>query len=92
MKCLKCFFLKVADNFYMTKKILLLFFYFFLLNFVFSQEALKSELHISFNDLYMIPERDSNFNLQGFHLYIKKKPGINSIMLIETTKDSYLKY
>lgn len=72
----------------MTKKILLLFFNFFLLNFVFSQEALKSELHISFNDLYMISERDSNFNLQGFHLYIKKKPGINSIMLIETTKDS----
>ena len=72
----------------MYKKILLLFFNFCLLNFAFSQESLKSDLHIDFNDLYMVPERDFENNIQGYHLYIKKKPKINSVMLIETTKDS----
>ena len=81
-------FLIFADNFYMNKKRIYQFFcIFFVLSSVFSQEVTKSGLHIGFEDLYIIPDRDVDSKIRGFHLYVRKKNEINSIMLTETTKD-----
>lgn len=70
------------------KRIYQFFSIFFVLSSVFSQEVTKSELHIGFEDLYIVPERDIDFKIKGFHLYVRKKNEINSIMLTETTKDA----
>lgn len=53
---------------------------------VFAQNV--SPLFIAPEDLRLEQEGEPGFeNEGGFHLYIRKKPGINSIMLTETTKD-----
>ena len=69
------------------KRIYQFFCIFFVLSSVFSQEVTKSGLHIGFEDLYIIPDRDVDSKIRGFHLYVRKKNEINSIMLTETTKD-----
>ena len=39
-------------------------------------------------DLRLVYEEGSDFsNSGGYHLYIRKKSGIESVMLVETTKD-----
>lgn len=39
-------------------------------------------------DLRLVYENGKNFNsVKGYHLYIRKKSGIGSVMLVETTKD-----
>jgi Mg-chelatase subunit ChlD len=43
-------------------------------------------LEISQDDLRIVQQADG-----GFHLYIKKKPGINSVLLTESTRDPSLK-
>ena len=56
--------------------------------------AFSADLKINASDLMIVPEyqchllkgedlRDKN----GFHLYIRKKPGMESVLLTETTKD-----
>lgn len=53
---------------------------------VFSQNS--SPLLIKPSDIRLEPEESNNFSdLQGFHLYIRKLPKVESIMLVETTKD-----
>ncbi len=40
------------------------------------------ELIVESSDIRLVSDPDG-----GYHLYVRKKPGINSIMLVETTKD-----
>lgn len=48
----------------------------------------NQNLLISGDDLELVYESGKNFsNVAGYHLYIRKKPGIESVMLTETTKD-----
>lgn len=43
----------------------------------------QQELRISANDIKLIEDKESG----GYHLYVKKNPKVNSILLTETTKD-----
>lgn len=65
-----------------------------LLAFFCALSAFSADLKINASDLMIVPEyqchllknedlRDKN----GFHLYIRKKPGMESVLLTETTKD-----
>ena len=48
----------------------------------------RSDLLIYPEDLRLSYEAGAKFsNAVGFHLYIRKKPGLGSVMLVETTKD-----
>lgn len=39
-------------------------------------------------DIRLVPETGTSFDtITGYHLYVKKLPGVESIMLVETTKD-----
>lgn len=50
--------------------------------------AQPSSLLITESDIRLVYENNKIFeNAEGYHLYIRKKPGIESIMLTETTKD-----
>lgn len=50
----------------------------------------SSALFISPEDIRLEQDGEKGFeNEGGFHLYIRKKPGINSVLLTETTKDPY---
>jgi hypothetical protein len=54
---------------------------------IFSQ-SLSDSLFIGGNDLRLVYEEGSDFStVRGYHLYIRKKSGIESVMLTETTKD-----
>lgn len=52
---------------------------------IFAQEANK--LLVSEGDIKIVEEHDSKGKTKGYHLYIKKRPGVESVMLTETTKD-----
>ena len=52
---------------------------------IFAQEANK--LLVSEGDIKIVEEHDSKGKTKGYHLYIKKLPGVESVMLTETTKD-----
>ncbi len=55
---------------------------------VFGQTSAVSPLFVSGNDIRLQHEDGADFEkASGFHLYIRKKPGIESVMLVETTKD-----
>ena len=43
----------------------------------------QQELRISVNDIKLIEDKENG----GYHLYVKKNPKVNSILLTETTKD-----
>ena len=45
----------------------------------------QQQLRITAENVRLIPEKDASKG--GYHLYVKKLPGINSILLTETTKD-----
>lgn len=48
----------------------------------------KNPLIIQPQDLRLVPETSNSFSeKQGYHLYIKKLPQVESVMLVETTKD-----
>ena len=47
----------------------------------------QQKLLISAENVKLIPDEDAEKG--GFHLYVKKLPGIESILLTETTKDPY---
>lgn len=47
----------------------------------------QNSMRIKPSDLYLVPEKDGEFGQGGYHLYVKKLPGIESILLTETTKD-----
>ncbi len=75
-----------ADKFIM-RKVLTAFLSVFPLLYLSAQTGSESLL-IRGEDLRLSYEEGGDFNsLQGFHLYIRKKPGIESVMLVETTKD-----
>lgn len=51
---------------------------------VFAQSALL----IKPDDIRLVPEVSNSFSeIQGYHLFVKKLPKVESIMLVETTKD-----
>lgn len=53
-----------------------------------AQVSNTSPLFVSGNDIRLQHEDGADFEkASGFHLYIRKKPGIESVMLVETTKD-----
>lgn len=52
---------------------------------LFCQEV--NSLLVSSSDIKLVEEVDSSGETKGYHLFVKKKPGIESIMLTETTKD-----
>lgn len=48
----------------------------------------QSSLLIKPTDLRLVPESSNSFGeIQGYHLYVRKLPQVESIMLVETTKD-----
>lgn len=48
----------------------------------------QNSLLIKPTDLRLVPESSNSFGeIQGYHLYVRKLPQIESIMLVETTKD-----
>jgi len=50
--------------------------------------AEQQKLRITAKDIRLVPETDGSFGTGGgFHLYVRKLPNINSILLTETTKD-----
>ena len=68
-----------------------LLFNFFFCSFIFLFDGAifaQSALFVSPKDVRIETEQNSPFEIpEGFHLYIRKKPGIESILLTETTKD-----
>ena len=48
----------------------------------------QSTLLIKPDDIRLVPEAINSFSeIQGYHLFVKKLPKVESIMLVETTKD-----
>lgn len=54
-----------------------------------SFSQVKSDLSVTADDIYILPgdENGPSKNGSGYHLYIRKKTGIESVMLIESNKD-----
>lgn len=52
---------------------------------LFCQESNK--LLVSSSDIKLVEEAGADGETKGYHLFVRKKPGIESIMLTETTKD-----
>ena len=77
------------------KKISLFVLFLFLILPVFSQEseseqkpvytAAQKRLRVTSNDIRLVPETE--LPSKGYHLYIRKRPEIESVLLTETTKD-----
>lgn len=44
-------------------------------------------MRITANDVRLTEERDADGNITGYHLYVRKLDGVNSILLTETTRD-----
>ena len=47
----------------------------------------QNSMRIKAADIKLIPEKDGAFGDGGYHLYIRKLPQIESVLLTETTKD-----
>ena len=48
----------------------------------------QSRLLVRPSDLRLVPETGTAFDdVTGYHLYVRKLPDVESIMLVETTKD-----
>lgn len=52
-------------------------------NYTDKQKAMK----ISVEDIRLVAEKGDVYGGGGFHLYVRKLPGVNSILLTETTRD-----
>ncbi len=51
-------------------------------------QSSSSSLFVSPDDIRLVYESGKSFDdAEGYHLYIRKKPGIESVLLTETTKD-----
>jgi hypothetical protein len=49
--------------------------------------AKQKAMRITADDVKLIEERDADGNIAGYHLYVRKLAGVNSILLTETTRD-----
>lgn len=49
--------------------------------------ARQNAMRITANDVRLTEERDADGNITGYHLYVRKLDGVNSILLTETTRD-----
>ncbi len=49
--------------------------------------AKQLSMRIKAEDVRLIEDRDDDGNIKGYHLYIRKLAGVNSILLTETTRD-----
>lgn len=47
----------------------------------------QNAMRISVDDIHLVVENDAAEGIAGYHLYIKKKAGIESVLLTETTRD-----
>ena len=47
----------------------------------------QNAMRITANDIKMIEEKNDDGELQGYHLYIRKIKGVESVLLTETTRD-----
>ena len=47
----------------------------------------QNSMRIKASDIRLVPEKDGAFGDGGYHLYIRKLPQIESVLLTETTKD-----
>ena len=47
----------------------------------------QNAMRIKASDLRLVPEKDGVFGEGGYHLYVRKLPLVDSILLTETTKD-----
>lgn len=47
----------------------------------------QTQIRITANDIKLIPENGNEYGGGGYHLYVRKLPGVGSILLTETTKD-----
>lgn len=45
------------------------------------------QLRITAGNIKLVPENGNEYGGGGYHLYVKKTPGVGSILLTETTKD-----
>ncbi|QTQ14628.1 VWA domain-containing protein [Treponema parvum] len=56
--------------------------------FLSAQSGAADDLWVTQSDIRLVPKDGSDFSsVTGYDLYIKKKPGIESVLLTETTKD-----
>ena len=84
-----------SDNISMKKrKIVFVLFLMMMGAFCFAQEAQKivytekqNSMRTKASDIRLVPEKDGAFGDGGYHLYIRKLPQIESVLLTETTKD-----
>ncbi len=49
--------------------------------------AKQKAMRITAEDVKLIEERNADGNISGYHLYVRKLDGVNSILLTETTRD-----
>ena len=49
--------------------------------------AKQKSMQIKADDVRLLEERDEDGNITGYHLYVRKLEGVNSILLTETTRD-----
>lgn len=49
--------------------------------------AKQQQLRVTAGDIRLIPEQGDEYGGGGYHLWVKKVPGIGSVLLTETTKD-----
>ena len=64
---------------------------------IFAQEAAESQtivytekqnaMRITANDIKLVEEKNEDGELTGYHLYIRKIKGVESVLLTETTRD-----
>lgn len=47
----------------------------------------QKSMQIKADDVRLLEERDEDGNITGYHLYVRKLEGVNSILLTETTRD-----
>jgi len=47
----------------------------------------QNAMRITSKDIRLIPEKEGEFSGEGYHLYIRKLKGVESVLLTETTKD-----
>jgi hypothetical protein len=66
----------------MKKSLLLRFTFLFFLNPLIGQNQDQKFLKLTQSDFYILPAEDN-----GYHLYVRKKYGIESVMLVESDKD-----
>ena len=79
--------IKSTDDYYMKKFVLLFSLFLSIISGIsFAADKSLENLFV-FKDDIVVEERDSDWQTNGVDLYIRKKDGMESVMLVETAKD-----